>query len=225
MRKRLTRQTTIEGAIAYADEHGINALSISALARHLGVAAPSLYVHLPNGLKELRAALSVQGHLGLADRCRRAATGRSGADALRAIAHAEREYACAHPALYAATAFAVDDQEVRRAAEEAAAVTAEVLALGPLTAAVRAHVARGIRSAVHGFCALESAGVLVLRAPADESPRADDSLRTDDSPRADDGLRASVEDSFAWLVDALVTKAMETVAGATAAWESGPRST
>jgi AcrR family transcriptional regulator len=199
MRKRLTRQTTIDGAIVYADHHGIDALSISALARDLGVAAPSLYVHLPGGLKELRSALSVQGHLGLADRCRRAATGRSGADALRALAHAQRDYAREHPALYAATAFAVDQDDVRRAADEAAAVTADVLAFGSLTTAAQAHVVRGIRSAVHGFCALESAGVFALR--------------------------VSVEDSFAWLVDALVSKAMETVAGATAAWESGPRST
>ena len=44
------------------------------------------------------------------------------------------------------------------------------------------HAARGIRSAVQGFCALESAGVFALR--------------------------VSLDDSFAWLVDALVTKAM-----------------
>ena len=72
------------GVIVYADEHGIDALSISALARHLGVAAPSLYVHLPGGLRDLRIALSVKGHRDLAEHCRRAATGRSGADALRA---------------------------------------------------------------------------------------------------------------------------------------------
>ena len=204
MRKRLTRQTTIDGAIAYADEHGIDALSISALARHLGVAAPSLYVHLPGGLRDLRIALSVKGHRDLADRCRRAATGRSGADALRALAHAQRAYAQEHPALYAATSFAVDgyDDEVRVAADEAAAVTADVLAVGSLTGAARVHAARGIRSAVQGFCALESAGLFALR--------------------------VSVDESFAWLVDALVTKTMEATAvstGATAVWESGPRPT
>ncbi|MEU4225058.1 WHG domain-containing protein [Nonomuraea sp. NPDC026600] len=205
MRKRLTRQTTIDGAIAYADEHGIDALSISALARHLGVAAPSLYVHLPGGLRDLRIALSVKGHRDLADRCRRAATGRSGADALRALAHAQRAYAREHPALYAATTFAVDgydDDEVRIAADEAAAVTTDILAVGSLTGADRVHAARGIGSAVQGFCALEAAGLFALRVPADES--------------------------FAWLVDALVTKTMEATAlstGATAVWESGPRPT
>ncbi|MEV1238775.1 TetR/AcrR family transcriptional regulator [Nonomuraea sp. NPDC050022] len=212
MRKRLTRQTTIDGAIAYADEHGIDALSISALARHLGVAAPSLYVHLPGGLRDLRIALSVKGHRDLAEHCRRAATGRSGADALRALAHAQRAYAREHPSLYAATHFAVDgfdDEEVRSAADEAAAVTVDVLAVGSLTGAALVHAARGIRSAVQGFCALESAGVFALR--------------------------VSLDDSFAWLVDALVTKAMGATAlstgaaalstGATAVWESGPRPT
>lgn len=205
MRKRLTRQTTIDGAIAYADEHGIDALSISALARHLGVAAPSLYVHLPGGLRDLRIALSVKGHRDLADRCRRAATGRSGADALRALAHAQRAYAREHPALYAATTFAVDgydDDEVRLAADEEAAVATDILAVASLSGAARVHAARGIRSAVQGFCALEAAGLFALR--------------------------VSVDESFAWLVDALVTKTMEATAlstGATAVWESGPRPT
>ncbi|MBB2912269.1 AcrR family transcriptional regulator [Streptosporangium becharense] len=193
MRKGLTRQATIDAAIAYADRHGLDALSISALARHLGVAAPSLYVHLPGGLRELRAALCARGHLDIAERCRRAATGRSGADALRALAHAQRDYARDHPALYAATGLAIDGHggdEVRRAADEAAAVAADVLATGAFAESSRVHAARGIRSAVQGFCALEAAGMFALD--------------------------VSVDESFSWLVEALVSGAMSPVEAGTA---------
>ncbi|GII78942.1 transcriptional regulator [Sphaerisporangium rufum] len=183
MRRRLNRQAVIEAAIAYADEHGLDALTVSALARHLGMAPPSLYAHVPGGLRELRAAICVRGLLDIADRCRRAATGRAGADALRALAHAQRAYARDHPARYAATAFGVDhyqDDDVRRAADEAAAVAADILATCAPDGPARLHAARGIRSAVQGFCALEAAGVFALAVPAD--------------------------DSFAWLVDALVAR-------------------
>lgn len=183
MRKRLNRQAMIDAAVAYADERGLDALTLSALARHLGVATPSLYVHVPGGLGELHAALCVRGLVDIADRCRRAATGRAGADALRALAHAQRRYAHDHPALYAATSFAVDhyrDADVRHAADEAAAVAMDVLASSTLEGQARVHAARGIRSAVQGFCALETAGVLALDVSAD--------------------------DSFEWLVDALITK-------------------
>ncbi|WP_067975000.1 TetR/AcrR family transcriptional regulator [Nocardiopsis trehalosi] len=185
MRKGLTRKSITDAAADFADEHGLNALTFSALARHLGVAAPSLYAHLPGGITELRAALCARGHDDIAARCRAAATGRSGGDALRALAIAQRAYAREHPGLYAATSFAVDgydDPEVRRSADAAAAVAADILAATGITGPDRVHAARAVRSAVQGFCALEAAGVFLLDVPADES--------------------------FAWLLDGLVAQAL-----------------
>lgn len=187
MRKGLTRQTTIDAAVEYADQHGLDALSFSALARHLDVSGPSLYAHLPGGIRELRAALCARGLDEIAARQRHAATGRSGGDALRAMAYAQRDYARTHPALYAATSFAVDsydDDQVRRSADAAAAVAADILAAGGITGAGQVHAARAVRSAVQGFCALEVAGVFALDVSSD--------------------------DSFAWLIDSLVAKAMAT---------------
>ncbi|PRX99443.1 TetR/AcrR family transcriptional regulator [Allonocardiopsis opalescens] len=198
MRKRLSRQATIDAAVDYADAHGIDALSISALARHLHVSPPSLYVHLPGGIRELRAALCAKGHHEIAHAQRVAATGRSGGDALRAMAHAQRDYARARPALYAATHFAVQgyqDDEVRRSADEAAAVAADILAATGISGPERVHTARAVRSAVQGFCALEAAGVFALKVSAD--------------------------DSFEWLVDALVDRAVRS--GATDRGRAAPR--
>lgn len=187
MRKGLTRQTTIDTAVEYADRNGLDALSFSALARHLGVSGPSLYAHLPGGIRELRAALCTRGSDEIAARQRRAATGRAGGDALRAMAYAQRDYARVHPALYAATSFAVhyyEDDQVRRSADEAAAVAADVLAAAGVPGVARVHAARAVRSAVQGFCALEAAGVFALD--------------------------VSLDDSFEWLIDSLVAKAMAT---------------
>lgn len=44
----LTRQRVVEGAVAFADEFGLNALSMRALAKDLGFEVMSLYNHVKN---------------------------------------------------------------------------------------------------------------------------------------------------------------------------------
>ena len=82
--------------------------------------SPSLYNHV-DGREALVARIARAATRELADALRRAATGRAGADALAAVAHAQRAYARAHPGRYAATvaAPAPGDAEHEAAAADA----------------------------------------------------------------------------------------------------------
>ena len=47
-KRKLTREWVIEVAVAYADEHGLGALTMRKLGKALGVEAMSLYNHVAN---------------------------------------------------------------------------------------------------------------------------------------------------------------------------------
>jgi hypothetical protein len=107
----------------------------------------------------------------LATALRRAATGRAGADAIAAVAQAQREYALAHPGRYAATVAAPDpdDAEHLAAAADAVDVLTAVLAGAGLDGDDLIHAVRALRSAVHGFAALEASGGFGLDVDRDVS--------------------------------------------------------
>jgi hypothetical protein len=87
------------------------------------------------------------------------------------MAGAQRDYARAHPGRYAASvaAPASDDPEHRAAAGEAVAVMQAVLRGWNLAGEDAIHAVRAIRSAVHGFVALEASGGFGLPVDADAS--------------------------------------------------------
>ena len=102
---------------------------------------------------------------------REAATGRSGADALRAVAAALRDYARSHPGTYLAAqrAPAADDPEALAAGSDAVNVLTAVLAGYGLTGDDTIHAARAVRSALHGFAVLEAGGGFGIKLDLDES--------------------------------------------------------
>jgi AcrR family transcriptional regulator len=160
----------VDVAAAIADAHGLDAVTLARVADELGVRPPSLYNHV-HGRPELLRAIALRGVLELAAALREAAVGRSGADALTAAAHAYRAYATAHPGLYAATvaAPAVGDEEHLAAAAQAVDVLLAVMRAWGLEGDEAIHAVRAVRSAVHGFVAIEAAGGFGMAVDVDVS--------------------------------------------------------
>lgn len=174
-RRGLTPETVVESATAIVESDGMDALTLTRVARALGVKPPSLYNHVA-GLDSLRRAVTLQAFEDLGRRLGAAAMGRSGREALQAIAAEVRSYATAHPGLYELTTRARPDDEEY--------VTASMRPVEPVLAILRGydmndeeaiHAARALRSALHGFVSLENSGGF--------------------------GLDVDVDESFSWLVD------------------------
>src|SRR5262249_62364379 len=88
----LDEAMVLRAAAELVDAEGWEALSLARLAETLGVRTPSLYNHVA-GLEGVRHGLAVLGVSELRDRMARAAIGKSGAEALMAIAEAYRRFA------------------------------------------------------------------------------------------------------------------------------------
>jgi AcrR family transcriptional regulator len=165
----LTPTVIAQAAAALVDRDGTSALSVTRVADELGVRPPSLYNHI-DGLDGLERLVSLDGVDRLADACRAAVMGRAGDDALHGLARAYRAFAHAHPGVYPLTQRARPgdaEYEVR-----AARVLEPVLALLTgyrLPDAERIHAARALRSALHGFVALEQADGFGLDVDVDAS--------------------------------------------------------
>jgi hypothetical protein len=88
-----------------------------------------------------------------------------------AMAHAYRDYATRHPGRYAATqrAPAADDPELVVASAAAVEVLFAILRGYGLEGDDAIHAARAVRSALHGFVALETGGGFGLPVALDES--------------------------------------------------------
>jgi len=163
----------VEAAARIADADGLDALTLARVAGELGVRTPSLYNHV-GGLDDLRRGVALLGLGELTAALRAAAVGRSGADALHALAAAYRAYAAAHPGRYAAGAVAAPapgDEEYAAAGAETIAVITAVLAAWELGDDDAIHAVRAVRSALHGFVSLEAAGGFGLELDLDESYR------------------------------------------------------
>ena len=167
----LTPDVIVSEAALLADRDGLATLTLAGLAAHLGVRSPSLYKHV-GGLPDLHRRLAVQGLHELQAAMRDAPGEAASASArLHHLGHAYRRFATERPGLYAATlrAPAADEPEVTEAAGELTAFVLGLLASFGLPRADRVHSARSVRSALHGFVALEAVGGFGLPQSVEES--------------------------------------------------------
>ncbi|MFJ1697067.1 TetR/AcrR family transcriptional regulator [Streptomyces sp. NPDC088252] len=174
-------RVTIAGA-ELADEIGLDRVTMSQVARQLGVKDASLYTHV-RSLEDLRGRIALLAADEKTIRIAEATVGRAGKDALVAFANAWREYAHQHPGRYMATQTPVQiDPELaarapgpRRAIELTYGVLRGYGLVEPdLTDAVRL-----LRSTFHGFVALEAAGGFAHeRSPQHSWVRALDALHS-----------------------------------------------
>jgi AcrR family transcriptional regulator len=148
----LDADAVVAAAAALADAEGLEGLTLARLAARLNVRAPSLYAHV-DGLPDLRRRLAARGAQQLGAALQAAVAGRSGADALGALARVHRRYAREHPGLYAAAQRATD---VGEAGAPVVDTVVAVLRGYGLTGDEAVHATRVVRAALHGFAALEA---------------------------------------------------------------------
>ena len=154
----LSTAAVVDAAIDLVDAEGPDALTLTALAKHAGVATPSLYKHVPS-LAALRDLIALRVVEDLRETIASAVLGRSHDDAIRAAMSAYRAYIVAHPQRYAL--FPQAPPENPRLAAAAAGLLDVVLAVLSgygLDGAAEVHAARTFRTVVHGFASLEAAG-------------------------------------------------------------------
>lgn len=169
----LTKDAVVAAAARLADESGLDAVTLAAVAEKLGVRSPSLYAHV-DGLTGLRRQLSILAATALADELRSARHRRQGAVALQSLANAYRSFASNHPGWYAASQQAVPpgkDDALYRALAESVLPVMETLAEMGVPPADLLHQTRAVRSALHGFVTLERGNSFGMSVDFDESFR------------------------------------------------------
>ena len=140
-----------------ADAEGLDGLTLTRVAKQLGVRQPALYRHVES-YQDLLRLLSLRGRENLAAALSEAAIGVSGDEAVAAIGMAWRSAVRANPGLYEATDRypCAGDEELEEAVERIVDVIGQALVGFELDGDHRVHAARALRSAFHGFCHLEA---------------------------------------------------------------------
>jgi AcrR family transcriptional regulator len=155
----LTTAEVVAAGAVMADEAGLDAVTLAALAGRLGVKPPALYKHV-DGLGDLRHRIAALAMSEFGDALRDALQGRAGLDALTALFTVLRGYAARHPGRYSATTGA----EFR--GPDDPLLTASVRVIGSISAVLSGygiapgetdHAIRSLRCMIHGFASLQAA--------------------------------------------------------------------
>ena len=157
MRTPVTRERVIAAAADLVDSKGADALVLSQLAETLDVRQSALYKHV-DGVDDVQHQLSLLARNLLAQQLRAAAVGLSRDDAVMALADAWRAFVRAHPGLYAITDRypTAPHPDLVSAVGEVVEVINRVIAGYGLSPDDSEQAAWSLRSALHGFCILES---------------------------------------------------------------------
>ena len=175
----LSLSSVVSEAGRLSDARGWDALSMLELAKRLKVKSPSLYNHVA-GMDALRRHLCVYALDALGSALSDATVGKSGDAAVIAMAHAHRQFIKQHPGLAVATVSAPPkaDKQLQAASARVVGICLAVVQSYGLPEQDALHVIRALRSAVHGFATLEN--------------------------QSGFGLKLDIDESFEWMVHALV---------------------
>jgi AcrR family transcriptional regulator len=142
-----------------ADEAGIGAVSLAALAERLGVKAPALYKHV-DGIADLRHRIATLAMIELGDALRDTLQGKSGVDAIGELFRAMQSYVAEHPGRYAVTAgaeFQGDDDPLLAASARVIDSLRAVLSGYGIHPDELDHAIRMLRCMIHGYALLQAA--------------------------------------------------------------------
>lgn len=162
-RRGVTSEQVAEAALGVLDEfERVDAVRPGAVADRLGIRSQSLYAHV-DGIAGLRRLLALQTLNQVAEVVTTAAVGRSGREAVEAIARAHLAFALAHPGRSEAALHPPgDDPDLIAAVERAGRPLQTVLASLGLDDDQRVHWVRLQLSLTMGFSALVRDGRLTL---------------------------------------------------------------
>ena len=166
----LTAERVVDEAIVLVEIAGMDGVTLAAIADRLGVKTPSLYKHVA-GTDDLHGRIAARARSSLSDSISRAAVGKSGAQALTAIATSYREWAHAHPGTYPMTLRAPSSDDAADIAVVQRFVETIYSVLGGfgLSGDELVDATRMLRSVLHGFVSLEAAGGFGLPRDIDRS--------------------------------------------------------
>lgn len=169
-RPQLSPALVVATAAKIADEHGLDAVTLTRVAKTLGTSQPALYRHV-DGYDDLIRSLGLRGREILASRLTKSAIGVAGEDAVRAMGLAWRQMVADHPGLYAATDRfpCAGDAELEAAVDRVVETLGLALTEFGLSEDRKVHAARSLRSAFHGFSHLEAGDGHPLEQDLDES--------------------------------------------------------
>lgn len=154
----ITLDDVVMAGMTIADRDGLEAATLTAVATELGIKTPSLYNHV-NGLAGLKRLLAIHGAEMLLEVFKNAVGDREGAEALRAIARADRDFAAMHPGLFESFLPAPrpgeDDELYDTMAKPVYLIAGILLNMGiPKEEAI--HLIRAMWALLHGFLDLEA---------------------------------------------------------------------
>lgn len=169
-RQRIDRAAVVSAAVALADTEGLHEVALGRVADDLGVQASALYNHI-DGVDALRHEVAVQALANLSSTLRDAAVARAGEDALVSVANAYRAFAMANPGQYASTLLPPADAEDQLRSDNwtITELFVQILAAFDIEGDHAVHTARALRSAIHGFVALETVDAFGQPQPTDAS--------------------------------------------------------
>ena len=171
-RQGLTRDLVLAEAVAFVDAEGLDQLSLSALADRLGVRPPSLYKHI-SSVDDVRLGLFLIAYAELQRELTQSEESDSDAPIV-AFAHAYRRFAHAHPGLVTSTVRVLPgfEEQLRQAEADAVEPLLRVLQrYGVDDVHRQIHLARFVRSALHGFVSIEAARGFMRSEPVEDSYR------------------------------------------------------
>ncbi|HKD77845.1 MAG TPA: TetR-like C-terminal domain-containing protein [Ktedonobacterales bacterium] len=147
-------------------------LSLTSVAERLDVRVPSLYNHIAS-LEDLQLGIAAYSLDQITDAIRDAVIGKSGDDAVRALATVYRSYAKAHPGCYVMVnaLTTLDHPELLEKGHVFTYVIVAALSAYHLDTADAIHAIRAFRSMMHGFIMLEVAKGFGLPYDLDETYR------------------------------------------------------
>lgn len=171
----LDRAAVVAAAVELINREGAGALSLKRLAAELGVQTPSLYNHV-DGLPGLLRELTLLNARLLGDCLADAAIGKAGPAAVEALMDAYRAYIKSNPGIYLfsvrpAAMDAPGDFEREQAETRIVQIAVAVVKSFGLSGDDAIHAVRALRSVVHGFTTLETAGGFGIPLDLDESFR------------------------------------------------------
>jgi AcrR family transcriptional regulator len=148
-------------------------LTLGQLAKVVHIKPPSLYNHI-DGLPGLYAELALLSTRELGEKLTRAVIGKSGQQALIAMAQAYRAYIKENPGLYPVSVKSSANQpnsspDMEKAQRNVVEIVATVIASYGIEGDQAIHIIRAFRSLVHGFATLEVNGGFGLPQDCEES--------------------------------------------------------
>ena len=161
----LTRARVVTAGAQLADQAGFEAVSLTTLAKQLGIKVASLYAHIESA-HDLKTQIALLALDQIADQATNSIAGRSGKDALVALANVHRDFAGAHPGLFAASRYGLDPAVAADSGGVRLAQMMRAVLRGyALSDADQTHAIRLLGSVFLGFTTLELAGSFSHSAP------------------------------------------------------------